>query len=55
MELTFMAKTAAISIRVEPELKAALEQLAREDRRPLASLVEKVLADFVEAKKSRNS
>ena len=42
-----MAKTAALSLRVEPDLKAALEELARADRRPVASYVENVLADHV--------
>lgn len=39
-----MAKTAAISIRVEPAFKEALEEEARKDGRTLASYVERVLA-----------
>ena len=44
-----MVKTAAISLRVEPELKAALEAAATADRRTLASFIEKLLAEWVEA------
>lgn len=43
-----MARNAAVSVRVEPALKKALEDLAAADRRSLASYVEKVLADHVE-------
>lgn len=45
-----MAKTAAIGIRVEPVIKEAIERAAADDRRTLASLVEKVLVDWLEAK-----
>lgn len=45
-----MAKTANIALRVEPELKAALEKAAAEDVRSLASLVEKILTDWVKTK-----
>ncbi len=40
-------KTAMLAIRVPPSLKVSLEQIAAQDRRSVASLVEKVLADFV--------
>ncbi|NBC32486.1 MAG: ribbon-helix-helix protein, CopG family [Alphaproteobacteria bacterium] len=46
-------RTAALSIRIDPELKKELERLAEADRRSVASLVEKVLADFVESKKQQ--
>ncbi len=39
-----MPKTAAISVRVEPALKEALEEAARRDERTLAQYVERVLA-----------
>jgi hypothetical protein len=42
-----MAKTAAISVRVPPELKSALESEAEMDHRTLASLVEKILAEWL--------
>ena len=43
-----MARTAAIGLRVEPHVKAAAEEAAEEDRRTLASLVEKVLVEWLE-------
>jgi hypothetical protein len=39
----YMAKDAAISLRVEPELKAALEAEATKEGRALAAYVERVL------------
>lgn len=46
--IALMPKTAALSIRVEPELKAALERLAEEDKRSLASYVEIALQAHVD-------
>jgi len=46
-----MTKTAALSLRIEPELKAALERLAEADRRSLASYVEIALQDHVDRQK----
>jgi hypothetical protein len=43
-----MARTAAIGIRVEPEIKEAAERAAQKDRRTLASLMEKILIDWLE-------
>jgi hypothetical protein len=43
-----MARTAAIGIRVEPELKALAEKAAVDDRRSVASLVEKALVEYLE-------
>jgi hypothetical protein len=43
-----MARTAAIGIRVEPFIKAAAEKAAAADRRTVASLVEKVLVEWLE-------
>ncbi|WP_177215017.1 hypothetical protein [Tranquillimonas alkanivorans] len=42
-----MAKTSAISVRVTDEVKAAAEKAAKEDARSVASLVEKVLSDWL--------
>ena len=42
-----MAKTEAISIRVEPEIKAAVKRAADDDRRTVASLVEKILVEYL--------
>jgi hypothetical protein len=39
-----MAKTAALSVRIDPALKSALEKHAVKDGRTLASYVERVLA-----------
>ena len=36
-------KTAYLHMRIDPKLKAAAEQLAKDDRRSLASLVEYLL------------
>jgi hypothetical protein len=43
-----MAKTHALSFRVEPELKSGLERAAQADRRSLSSLIEKILAEWME-------
>ena len=44
-----MARTASIGIRVEPTLKDAAEKAARDDRRTVASLIEKVMTEWLEA------
>lgn len=43
-----MARTAAIGIRVEPPVKEAAEKAAAADRRTLASLMEKILVEWLE-------
>ncbi|MER8560185.1 hypothetical protein [Mesorhizobium sp. M0578] len=45
-----MAKTSAISVRVTDEIKAAAEKAANDDSRSVASLVEKVLAEWLRLK-----
>jgi predicted DNA-binding protein len=40
-------KTAVISIRVRPEIKAGLENLAEADRRPLSSYLENLIEDHL--------
>lgn len=45
-----MTKTANLALRISPELKAAAERAAKEDRRSVSSYVEKVLAADLEAK-----
>ncbi|TWB62942.1 ribbon-helix-helix domain-containing protein [Bradyrhizobium sacchari] len=42
-----MAKTAAISVRVPDDVKAAVEKAAEADSRSVASLVEKILVDYL--------
>ena len=44
-----MARTASIGIRVEPALKDAAERAAAADRRTVASLIEKVLVEWLTA------
>ena len=41
-------RTAAIGIRTRPSLKAALEELAKADKRSLASYIEILLEEHVE-------
>lgn len=42
-----MARTASIGIRVEPVLKKAAEKAAAADRRTVASLIEKLLVEYL--------
>jgi predicted HicB family RNase H-like nuclease len=48
-----MKKSAPLSIRITPDLKAALEKLAAADKRSLASYVEIVLQTYVDRKSKR--
>ena len=48
-----MTKTAALSIRITPELKSALEDLAENDKRSLASYVEIALQQHVDEQRKR--
>ena len=45
-----MAKTAAISVRVDDAVKAALEAAAKADERSVAGYVEKLLRDHLRSK-----
>ena len=45
-----MTKTAAISVRVSDRVKEAAAKAAADDSRSLASLVEKVLVEFLKAR-----
>lgn len=45
-----MARTASIGIRVEPEVKEALESAAKADHRTVASYIEKLLIEDLKAK-----
>jgi predicted transcriptional regulator len=42
-----MAVTPTLTLRLNPELREALEKLAERDRRKLTQYVQKVLADHV--------
>ncbi len=46
-----MSKTASFTLRMSPDLKAELQRIADEERRSLAKQIEKVLSDFVEARR----
>jgi hypothetical protein len=43
-----------VGLRLPPSLKATLEEMARKERRSLASLVQIILEDFVAAKKAES-
>ena len=45
-----LMKNSAISVRVPETIKAAAEKAAADDSRSLASLVEKVLSDYLKDK-----
>jgi hypothetical protein len=50
-----MAKlTSQIVLNVEPTLRQSLEAEAVRDRRPLASMIRKVLADYVDHEEGRS-
>jgi hypothetical protein len=42
-----------LGARVEPEVKTAIEKAAKQERRSLASLVEVILLDWLEARKAK--
>jgi hypothetical protein len=41
---------ASLNLRIEPELKAAAEKAAADDRRSLTSLIEKLLSEYLRKK-----
>lgn len=45
-----MVRTASIGIRVEPELKEAIEKAAQDDRRTVAAMIEKVMVEWLREK-----
>lgn len=52
--IAHMTKTAALSIRITPELKSALEGLAKADKnRSLAAYVEIVLQEHVDEQRKK--
>lgn len=44
-----MGQTTPLGVRIEVETKQALEKAAKADRRSMASLVDKVLTDWLRA------
>ncbi len=45
-----MSKTANLALRIPPNVKVALEQAAKADRRTVSSYVEVIIIDDLEAK-----
>jgi hypothetical protein len=50
-----MAKSTAISIRFDPELRAELEKIAQRENRKLSNLVETVLREYVESQRRKRA
>jgi hypothetical protein len=44
-----MVRSASIGLRLEPALKEAIEAAAKDDHRPVASLIEKVMTEWLTA------
>ncbi len=44
-----MGKTPSLGIRVQPEIKAALQKAAEADMRSVSSLIEKILTEWLRA------
>ena len=42
-----MAKTTPLGVRFSPDVREALTRAAQEDRRSIASLIEKIVADWL--------
>jgi hypothetical protein len=43
-------KTAQVNLRIDPQLKSAVEKAAADDHRSLTSLIEKLLLDYLKRK-----
>jgi len=44
-----MSKSVTLGLRLDQDLKAALERAAKADRRTVSNLVEKIIADWLKA------
>ena len=42
-----MVKTPSLGVRLQPELKAALDKAAKDDLRSMSSMVEKILTEYL--------
>ena len=42
-----MVRTHSLGVRVQPEIKAALERAAADDHRSMSSMIEKLLAEWL--------
>lgn len=51
--MTEGTKTATLNLRIDPALKAALERAAKNERRTVTNLIEKLIEDHVAASKSK--
>jgi len=45
-----MARTNPLGVRVQPEIKAAVERAAKDDDRSVSSLVERILQEWLRAR-----
>ena len=43
-----------VVLRVNPQLRAAIEAAADEDRRPMANLIRNILSDWIDGRSSRD-
>jgi hypothetical protein len=43
-------RTAPLGLRILPSVKAAIEKAAKDDQRPVASMAEKILVEWLRAK-----
>jgi hypothetical protein len=50
--MTQRKKTATLSLRIDPALKALAEKAAADDRRSLTSLIEKLLSEWLRQRSS---
>jgi hypothetical protein len=48
-------KTAQVNLRLQPSLKAAAEKAAAADHRSLTSLIEKLLSDYINKRRTRTA
>ena len=46
--------TNSITLRMPPELRAKVETVADEERRPVSQLIRNVIEDFVEARRGKS-
>ena len=45
-----MVKTPSLGVRVQPEIKAALQKAAADDMRSMSSLIDKILIEWLRKK-----
>lgn len=47
-------KTHPVSVRLDPEIKAAIERAAEEDSRSVSAMIQKILADWILAQEKES-